>query len=152
LQAQFKDSSIGGDDSFFSFYTKNIHQYIGGPYREDATGDITIAETHSDLPWDVSETISFTCRKNGGRIQDSISWIPDGGQILDAVRIKIQLPEGGPETSIFESNSNGCENGLNAADLQKLKSGISLRGIVIDNIRHDLSACDKLIVAIEAKI
>lgn len=151
LQAQFKDSSIGGDDGFFSFYTKNIHQYIGGPYREDATGDITITETNGDLPWNVSETIRFTCRKNGGKIQDSISWGPDGSQILDSLRITVQLPAGGPENTIFESSSNGDLNGLNPTELQKLKSGISLRSVIIDNIRQDLSTCDRLIVAIEAK-
>ena len=70
LQAQFKDSTISGDDSFFAFYNKNIHQYIGGPYREDATGDIIIKETPGDLPWQVSETIRFTCRNNGSGIQN----------------------------------------------------------------------------------
>ena len=151
LQAQFKESSINGDDSIFAYYSSNIHQHIGGPYREDATGDIIITETLGDLPGKVDETIRFTCRKNGGRIQESVSWRPDGGQILDSVSITVRLPATGLETTIFESNTSDDSDGLPLVELQKLKSGISLKGVLIDGSRQDLSICDRLVIAIKVK-
>ncbi len=151
LQAQFKDSTISGDDSFFAFYNKNIHQYIGGPYREDATGDIIIKETPGDLPWQVSETIRFTCRNNGSGIQESVTWHPDESQILDSIRISVQPPTSGTETVIFESSGNEVITGLSNAELKQLKSGICLRETNIDGIKQDLSQCDKLAIAIVAK-
>jgi hypothetical protein len=151
LQAQFKGSSINEDDSIFSYYSNNIHQHIGGPYREDATGDITIRETSGDQPWEVDETIRFTCRKNGGRIQESVSWRPDGGQILDSIGITVQLPAAGTEATIFESHASEGSDGLPLMELQKLKSGISLKSVSIDNSKQDLSVCDKVVVAITVK-
>ena len=151
LQAQFKELSINGDDSIFAYYGSNIHQHIGGPYREDATGDIIITETLGDLPWEVDETIRFTCRKNGGRIQEFVSWRPDGGQILDSVSITVRIPATGVETTIFDSNSSEGSDGLPLVELQKLKSGISLKNVSIEGSKQDLSICDKLGIAIKVK-
>ena len=149
LQAQFQDSSISGDDSFFAFYNKHVHQYIGGPFREDATACINIYETPGDS-WKVHETVRFRCRKNGGKIQESVSWQPNESETPDSVKISIRLPESFEDMEIFSCAATEDSKCVDAASLRALKSGVKLNPIEINGSHRDLTICDGLEITINA--
>lgn len=83
LKAFFKTADIDRKDSLLHYYYSRIHQHIGSPYRESANDVINIRYRNGGDEVEVEETVSYRCRKVGGRIQANVRWLETG-----AVQIK----------------------------------------------------------------
>jgi len=148
LQAQFRDSSLGGDESFFAFYNKHIHRYIGAPYREDANVEIKIMDISGIEPWRVESTMEFTCRKNSGKIQQSVVSIPDPSQLLEKITISLRRPASTEDILLYNSGPEGSNDLVKQADLDLLVTGVRLDAVKVGELTNDFTDCNKLKVTI----
>jgi hypothetical protein len=143
LKAYFHNFELGGSGSFLEFYDKNIQKYVASPYRENCIANITITQGQSDKLI-VIDQVYYVCKKNGGRIQNSVIWIPDVSQEIFYMKICAKRPAENSYITLFEK-----EEKLSEADLKDLMAGISLSSI--GEQHHDLTSCDNLVIFTEQR-
>lgn len=92
LTAYYKNNEIGTQDGFLNFYQKNIQTFINSPFRIDVKLHLQIDYHPNDNDkLVVNETMSWMCKKNGGRIQENISWEPSPGEYEDVNDFSLSL-------------------------------------------------------------
>lgn len=94
LKTYFKDDAIGGNDGFLKHYQNNIQEIIGTPFRLDVENDIAIKykEGSDKKEIIIREVISWRCKSNRGKIQETIKWIPEEGEFVkvDVISVKLE--------------------------------------------------------------
>jgi hypothetical protein len=91
-KAYYKNDDSDAEGSFLDYCIKNIHQYVGLPYREDVYDEIVVkAFDKSKDVMSISEKLTYTCRRVGPSIQSRIAWMPDDGEHLNMKRIDLSL-------------------------------------------------------------
>lgn len=93
LKAYFNNDDIGGSDGFLNYYQRNIQILISNPFRTNVNLHYLVDFAPGDkTKLRVIETMSWTCKSNGGRIQDSVKWMPSEYEVekLDKFEITIQ--------------------------------------------------------------
>jgi hypothetical protein len=141
LKVYFKDEAIAGKDGFLSYYQNYIQEFIGSPFRINVQSDVSI--TYIDDAKDkvrVHETMSWECKSNGGRIQDSIHWEPNEGEFESVECLEFQIShsdlKGGKrsfEVATFETAWKTPNNGFK----YPLQDLIDLDGLVV-TIKSDV--------------
>lgn len=101
LRVYFNDSEdVEIKESFLSYYQKNIQKFIGMPYRKNVVMHLTITEkkikpvgreTELEL-FEISEIITYKCKKNGEHLQENICYIPEEFEhySTDSFYVKLQ--------------------------------------------------------------
>jgi hypothetical protein len=89
LKAKFGDQQIDREGGFFNYLRSSIHDYIAKPYREDASA--TVIYEDAGVDWDVSDRVTYVCRKAGGGIQPNVSWRIDPGESIRVESLKVQI-------------------------------------------------------------
>ena len=79
LKALFKNKDLEREGNFLQHFDERLQFLIGAPYRETVDMNLIFKQEGQDKVFDVEESVSYTCRKMGDRIQDEISW----GTFLD---------------------------------------------------------------------
>jgi hypothetical protein len=105
LKSMFKNENIEG--GFLQHFDEKIHGLIGSPYREGVDTCMCI-EDYSENPdvFSVKETVSYTCRKMGERVQSEISWgATDDYEVeeLKSFNIMIRIPPNFFQSPDFKS-------------------------------------------------
>lgn len=124
LKVYFKNDDIELKEGFLHYYQKNIQKFIGQPYRKNVVMQLILNEiivqdedgNNIEL-FEVSESMTYVCKKNGNHIQKNICYIPDEYEhySTDDFYVKLQHP-------IFDGNAEA--NNLNEIifDIEKLIS------------------------------
>jgi hypothetical protein len=121
LRAQFRNAEIGGPDSLLSHYQTQLQEYISAPYREGVAAHIDIRRRGDE--WLVTETVDFTCCKNAGVMQKTVSWAADSSQVLMRAKITATTLPDYNDILLFQYES-AAEVGRSKLD--ELQEGISL--------------------------
>ncbi len=93
LKAYFDNDEIGGTDGFLSHYQRNIQSLISSPFRTNFSVHFLIDYSNTEkTKLSIDESMSWKCKRNGGRIQNSVDWIPSEYEIetLNDFTITIQ--------------------------------------------------------------
>jgi hypothetical protein len=141
LKAYFNNDDIGGSDGFLNYYQRNIQLLISSPFRTNVNLYYLIEYSPNDnTKLVINETMSWTCKSNGGRIQDSVKWIPSEYEVetLDGFKIVIQHDS-------FKNKDNGkgeitfgCSSSGSGKLLTNDKNGFTLsldEYIHLENLR-----------------
>jgi hypothetical protein len=94
LKAFFKTDEIDRSGSFLSHFEKEIRQHIASPFREQCNCVLKVSEVPESVYFQVDDTLSYVCRSMDGRIQDSIQWVAEEGELFEegAVEVILELP------------------------------------------------------------
>lgn len=92
LKAKFGDEQIDREGSFFNYLRLSIHDYIAKPYREDASAAVIYEDAGAD--WDVSDRVSYVCRRAANGIQSNVVWRkdPDEHLRIESIGVQIKYP------------------------------------------------------------
>jgi hypothetical protein len=127
LKAFFRTKDIEREGNFLDFFHSRIHNYIGSPYRENVTGDLIIRYSDDNQSFIVDEIFSYTCRKVGEFIQDTVRWGYENAEEIDKIdsfKVTLRIPDNffqSPEfktqyprvdTPLKEFNPNGADDNL----------------------------------------
>jgi hypothetical protein len=92
LKAYYKNDNIGGADGFLDFYHRNIQSLVSIPFRNNANLSLRIDYWDQDPDkFMVYETMSWVCKSNGGKIQDTISWVPGENEFEQVLSFQVSL-------------------------------------------------------------
>lgn len=73
-KAFFKIDDLDQKNGFLGYFQDQLHGYLGTPFREDVDCLVCVEEQAGPNLF-VSESVSYTCRKVGERIQDHVRWV-----------------------------------------------------------------------------
>jgi hypothetical protein len=95
LKAYFELDDVDREGSLLDYCQKQIHGFLGEPYREDTTAFYQVNHLRGENAYLIEETISYTCRAIKNCIQDEVRWTTEAGEIikLNEFTIRLEIPE-----------------------------------------------------------
>ena len=95
IKAQAPGAAVEREGGFLEYFEDHLHQFIFGPYRENATAEISYADDADPSVFFVVDKFSYVARSVGGILQDSIRFELDASECIGGgeVTITIKLPE-----------------------------------------------------------
>jgi hypothetical protein len=117
---------MGGPDSLLSHYQDQLQEFISAPYREGVSAHIDIRAKGDE--WEVTDNVDFTCCKNAGVMQKTVSWIPDASQVLLRAKITAHLPSEEADILLYEYDSASAMDASKVNDL--------IRGVSLERFHH----------------
>lgn len=79
LEAYFDIDELGQGGDFYDFYVNKIRTHIGGPFRQGTTFKTVVVPTPDTF--NVTDTISYACKKRGKAIQPEVLWTAEQDEI-----------------------------------------------------------------------
>jgi hypothetical protein len=97
IEAFFKIKNLAKEGSFLQYFDDKIHNFIGGPYREDLEMHMAFSDPDAQGNlFTVHETLSYVCRKMGDHIQPEVNWgstLPYEVAAINDFSIEIKVPQ-----------------------------------------------------------
>jgi hypothetical protein len=139
LKAYFHNDSIAGTGGFLRYYQKSIQSIIGSAYRVNASMFINVDYDKNPNLFFISESMSYTCKSNSGKIQEEIVYIPDEHEHHKSIFY---------EVIIQSEELKNFENCKKVFTDEKLKEGKIPNGFKIDISEYNYN---NLLVTIRAE-
>jgi hypothetical protein len=93
LKAFFEVEDIDREGSLLNYFHSRVQRVIAEPFRESLSFVVKYAKSQDANKLVVDESVSYTCRRVGGRIQKQISWMPEPEEYeVQSVAIKLEVP------------------------------------------------------------
>lgn len=88
------------ENSFYSYFNKNLQKYIGEPYRENYINSITVESHEEDFI--IKDKVIYTAKAVGGKIQDHVRWGAVKNEVKELKEVKLRINN----KEVFAWNSN----------------------------------------------
>jgi hypothetical protein len=85
-----QDMEIDGQGRFLRYCLDHIHKYLAHPYQQDVQVEIKVQPVDPSL-LRVVETLKYTSRRGGDRIQDRVVWQANSKEVLSVEGLKVEL-------------------------------------------------------------
>lgn len=94
-KAKFKNEQLDEPDSFLHFLYGNVTDYLKLPYHENVGAEVVLTRAEHG-GFIVSDTVTYTCRAVGGKIDAKIGWAADESAFREVhcIEARVTYPTG----------------------------------------------------------
>lgn len=97
LEAYFGVEELNQEGGFYKFYTQKIRSHIGGSFRKGTTFETHITLLPGSNLYEVTDSISYTCKRGNKGLPEEAVWITEQDEIDDVLKLEITATRPGAD-------------------------------------------------------